>query len=67
MISANSVFMTDSPPPYPGINPGYTGYAPATGNMNAGAPPPPAGFAAPPMMNGGGPIGFAQNGHSTSK
>lgn len=38
----NSVFMTDGPPPYPGIN-GYAGYAPQ-------APGPSAGF----MMNGGG-------------
>lgn len=29
---ANSVFMTDAPPPYPGIN-GYNGYASASGNF----------------------------------
>ncbi|XP_018912694.1 WW domain-binding protein 2 isoform X2 [Bemisia tabaci] len=35
----NSVFMTDMPPPYPGINAGYNGYASA----------PPVGFAPPPQ------------------
>ncbi|CAB0019956.1 unnamed protein product [Nesidiocoris tenuis] len=76
----NSVFMTDMPPPYPGINPGYTGYAGpgAAGYANPGATPPggapaqppPAGFAPPPMMNGGGPAGaagFTPNGLSSSK
>lgn len=58
---ANSVFMTDMPPPYPGINPGYTGYAPATGT----AQPPPAVFAPPPMMNGA--AGFTSNGLSSGE
>ncbi|XP_071452229.1 WW domain-binding protein 2 [Hetaerina americana] len=42
---ANSVFMTDMPPPYPGIN-GYTGYANATAPS---APPGAMGFTQPPM------------------
>jgi len=32
----NTVFMTDSPPPYPGINPNYTGYATAPQNQAFG-------------------------------
>lgn len=36
---ANGVFMTDAPPPYPGIIPGYqsNGYGPVPGQV--GAPP----------------------------
>uniref|UniRef100_A0A0V0G319 Putative ww domain binding protein wbp-2 n=1 Tax=Triatoma dimidiata TaxID=72491 RepID=A0A0V0G319_TRIDM len=33
----NSVYMTDMPPPYPGINAGYAGYASAPPNQQAGA------------------------------
>lgn len=47
---ANTVFMTDMPPPYPGIY-GYAaapGYAPAAGGSSA---PPPPGFN-PTMFNG---------------
>ncbi len=39
---ANTVYMTDAPPPYPGIN-GFTGYAPPAGGAGAGA----GGFSAP--------------------
>jgi len=42
---AQTVFMTDAPPPYPGIY-GYSGY---TGYANAA--PPPMGFAAPQTSN----------------
>lgn len=46
---ANSVFMTDLPPPYPGIN-GYSGYA---SNSNGAG-----GFTAPPSE-----IGYASANH----
>ncbi len=34
-VSANSVYMTDAPPPYPGIN-GYHGYANGAASAGAG-------------------------------
>nr|BAN20358.1 conserved hypothetical protein [Riptortus pedestris] len=41
---ANSVYMTDMPPPYPGINTGYSGYAtaPPAGQATGFVPPPSA-------------------------
>lgn len=61
-FTANSVYMTDMPPPYPGIN-GYTGYNVSYANM-ASAPPPPAGFAVPPQAQNGkaGPFVFGDFG-----
>ncbi|XP_074647059.1 uncharacterized protein LOC141903071 [Tubulanus polymorphus] len=44
---ANGVYMTDAPPPYPGINPNEAAYAPphppgfVAGGNGVGAPPPP--------------------------
>jgi hypothetical protein len=45
---ANSVFMTDAPPPYPGIT-GFNGYSGGAGGWQAGPPPPTnQGASAPP-------------------
>lgn len=48
-VAANTVFMTDMPPPYPGINTGYSGYATA--------PPQAAGFDQS-TAQGQYPVGF---------
>ena len=47
---ANSVYMTDAPPPYPGIN-GYQGYATPGMQGAAAAPAAPAAASAPPMTS----------------
>ena len=64
LFSANTVYMTDLPPPYPGIT-GYSGYATAPNGSVGFAPPPTMngamGFAPPPMMNTGKPFLFVDN------
>ncbi|XP_065215473.1 WW domain-binding protein 2 isoform X1 [Planococcus citri] len=55
---ASSVYMTDMPPPYPGIN-GYSGYN--TSYANATAPPPPMGFSVPPESQNGKASDAAQS------
>lgn len=37
LFSANSVYMTDMPPPYPGINAPYQGYASGANSQQQGA------------------------------
>lgn len=51
-LLASDVYMTDAPPPYPGMGPS-PGYAPPP----AGYAPPSAGYA-PPPANGGPPPGY---------
>ncbi|KAG5309326.1 WBP2 protein, partial [Acromyrmex insinuator] len=72
----NTVFMTDSPPPYPGIQPGY-GYASGPQHQGAGAavgqPGAPPGWANPnynsqPMSHAGAyPGGYGQPPYSDAK